>query len=54
MSPGVPPRLKVIADPNRVQSERLGFDRESEQLVGTELLRGRLVTEFEHARFPFR
>ena len=49
MSAGMPPRLEMIADPYRIQTELLRQHREVQQFVGPELLRGRLVSEFDHA-----
>src|SRR5215472_3189557 len=45
----VPPRLQVIADEYRVESDRFCEHREVEELGRAELLGGRLVSEPDHA-----
>ena len=47
---GVPPRLEVVAGPDRVEPGALGGDREVEQASGRELLRRRLVAEPQRHR----
>ena len=43
----VPPRLEVVADRRAVHAVRFGGDRELDELARGELLRRRLVSEFE-------
>src|SRR3954471_2491100 len=46
------PRLKVVADEDRVEADLLGKTREPQQLTRRELLRRCLVSELDHRTSP--
>src|SRR6516164_5780511 len=53
MSAGMLPRLKVVADKDRVEADRLGQTRELQQLARPELFGRRLVSELQqHTLLP--
>src|SRR5207237_5899893 len=46
------PRLKVVADEDRIEADFLGKAREAQQLARRELLRRCLVSELDHRTSP--
>src|SRR5581483_8125287 len=54
MTVGVTPSLEMIADENRVKAALFSQNGKAQQLVGTELFRGRLVTQSEQSGSPSR
>src|SRR5262249_17636189 len=53
MAVDVLPRLKVVADEDRVEADFLGKAREAQQLARRELLRRGLVSELDHRTSPW-
>src|SRR5262249_27596521 len=54
MPAGVLPRLKMVADKDRVEADRLGQARELQQLARPELFGRRLVSELQHLLLPLK
>src|SRR5919202_1258548 len=49
MAAGVPPRLKVIAEPDAIEAARFGVDGELDEIARAKLLGRRLVAQLERS-----